>query len=249
MPEWVFGGDYGDISNMLNDRDNKFEILRNNELVNDAGQIKLDKQKRVNEYEKSIQGIPSDPTSPLSLGEMYRLQIAQANKTGNPDIARELEGKLADMEREQRKQEITEFTNAANLADTISPDVLATKYPKFPKSEAQRIYNERRKKSEGEREGASVVAIDPSTGRKSRIPWSQAEAAQDMGLILAPSPNQEYDIEMRLKSAQTKQEGKSSGFSPIPWGVKQDRFPGQSSGARPSVGDQVEQIKLKRKVQ
>lgn len=248
MPDWVFGGEYGDISNMLNQRDNAFEVLQQNELQNEQRQIVLDKQRRMNEYEKSVPNMPSDPTDPLSLGEMYRLQIAQANKTGNPDVASEIQVKLAELEKQQEKQKIADFTNAANMADTISPEVLGQIYPNFPTSEARKIYNSRRQKGT-EREGPSTTAIDPRTGRKSRISWSDAAAAQDAGLVIDPSPAQIDDILMKLRSMQDSKPTSSKPAWYIPFSPEGERLPPAAGKMRPSPGDEVEQIKLKRKVQ
>lgn len=139
IPSSVFGGQYGDISNRLNERDAKFESLQNQELLNDSNSIKLENQKRQEEYDKSLEDI-FQSERPKTMRDLYEAQLGKAIETGNGDMAAELQKGILQYEENEREKRIKDFSNAAGLADNITPEILLSQYPDFPKSEAARIF-------------------------------------------------------------------------------------------------------------
>jgi hypothetical protein len=110
MPSWVFGGEFGDISNLLNKRDQAYEETENAEITNDRNQIRLEEEQRkvdINE-EMRKRGVFGDSgDQPVTLRDMYEKRRDIAMELGSYGDAIEMEKQLADLDRKQQQDELT----------------------------------------------------------------------------------------------------------------------------------------------
>lgn len=108
LPNWVLKGEFGDISNMLNNREQEYEQTQNAQLTNDLNQMKLEEQQRQADFEEELRrrdifGGNSD--EPLTLRDMYGRVRDVAQEMGNVDHILKMEEQLQKLQEAQAKEE------------------------------------------------------------------------------------------------------------------------------------------------
>lgn len=108
LPNWVLKGEFGDISNLLNNREQEYEQTQNAQLINDLNQMKLEEQQRQADFEEELRrrdifGGNSD--EPLTLRDMYGRVRDVAQEMGNVDYILKMEEQLQKLQEAQAKEE------------------------------------------------------------------------------------------------------------------------------------------------
>jgi hypothetical protein len=181
VPDWVFGGEYGQVANVLTDRDQRAANLRRTELSNDIDEIAVEDKRRRNEYEKSIGDVlGGSMDTPLTLRDLYQLQRRKALETGNPDIAMQIEEKLRQQEESQAAKKFSELTTAAKLADDYSYEKTRELFPWMTKADYDEIRRPKTKGSGEPKKEKAYKMIGPN-GIEELVPESQFNARAQQG--------------------------------------------------------------------
>lgn len=123
IPDWVFGGEFGDISNLLNKRDSDAEKLRQQEIQTEANDIQLTSKKRgAKQDEMMIDQLSTLGENP-TLRDLYELQRKAAIDAGSPDDLIKAQENLYKIQRQDQLDEITKqykeaLTESANRRGT-----------------------------------------------------------------------------------------------------------------------------------
>lgn len=265
VPEWVYGGEFGDISTLLNNRDISYENVAQEEIATDDAAMKLEDAQRQERMREILQDRTAN-SRPATIRDAYQEMINAAYDAGDPMAAMEYEGKRQAYEDAQRTKRRAELTGALSVADNLSYDRLNKEYPGVLSREDYNR-NQRRVKEGGVKSGDMVVVMNTETGAKDRIPWSMAGKAQELGWEVEPSTARQQDI---LDKIEQKREELANPPSPSIGKTIKDFFdptatapvprpsptptpaPQDARGDRarqgPSVGDQVKVIKRERNV-
>lgn len=247
IPGWVFGNDYGDLSNTLEKRDQEIEDTQTKSMLNEANQLRLDAAKREADFSASLSDIFKDNPQP-TLRDLYQAQIQKAIETKNADKAVKLQEDLLKYDELEKSKKNDAFVKAATLADNLSPDVLASQYPDFPRSESERIFNERRKKKgsgdgEGPKKEKTYRMYNPETkDYVPDVPRSKYDQAKEAGYMDVSNPNFDDALEAndnaRRRADKTKGGGLVDALTPWKGSV--------SSSSAPRPGDEVRVITRRR---
>jgi hypothetical protein len=262
IPDWVYGGEFGDLSGVMNARDISYENVAQEQQQTEENDFNLEARRR-KERMRDILNERAGQSRPATIREAYEQMINAAYESGDPVAAMELEGKKQDYEQAQLNKRRAEVTGAISLADNMDFNRIEELYPGvLTKSDYDR--NQKRKKAEGVKSSDMVVVMNTTTGAKDRIPWSEARSAQSMGWEVDPSNSRQEQIldDIRAKREEMENPPSPSWGSRI-WGVLNPTAPesapapsspspqdGKGDRARqlPSVGDQVKVIKRERSV-
>lgn len=204
IPNWVFGGDYGDITNMLNSRDLSFENLQQQEIANDINSVRRDAiKRRANMDEMVAEQFANE--QPATIRDAYLQMRGAAFDAGDVESALKIQEQLDNVDEAARRQKLTNLEGASRFANVLGYDRLNEFFPDaLSREEAAAIAQSRRRGVGGSGGGAgkerTVDAIDPTTGFISQVPWSQALAEQQRGLILDPSAAEKERIRQEVMS-------------------------------------------------
>jgi hypothetical protein len=226
LPNWVLKGEYGDISNLLNDREQEFETTRQAEQVNDQRQIQLDEQKRDAQFEEELRrrGIFTDNgNGPATLRDMYGRVRDVAKELGNVDAVFKMEEQLQKLEQAKAKEE------RAKLLE--SRDDQAWEWKK----------QDRGRKGVG-REEKTTKMYNPETKDFARVPASQVDDAKKRGYIDEDHP----EMAQFIQDAQDKRDKAAKSAkkeSRDPWYLPTSPAPARTTTTpTPAPGDQVKTI-------
>jgi len=264
IPEWVYGGEFGDLSKVMNARDIDYERVAQSEQQTEENEINLEAKRR-KERMRDILNERAGQSRPATIREAYEQMINAAYESGDPVAAMELEGKKQDYEQAQLTKKRAEVTGAIGLADNVDFNRIEELYPGvLTKSDYDK--NQRRKRGEGEEEkkkDEKMVTLFGPDGTPEMIPQSRYNEMVRAGYIdpkLDERDPRQIKADYERKVRESLGEDESDSFL-IPWGKpspsptptaaqaepKQD---GKGDRARqlPSVKDQVKTIKRKREV-
>jgi hypothetical protein len=238
MPSWVFGGEFGDISNLLNKRDQAYEETENAEITNDRNQIRLEEEQRkvdINE-EMRKRGVFGDSgDQPVTLRDMYEKRRDIATELGSYEDVVEMEKQLENIKREQEKQEREKIIQE--------------------RQDEEYNYRKQRRGAGGSDDSGkpekSIDVYNPETDDLRKIPISQLDNAKRVGYVERNHPRLAEMIEEAQAKKNAPPAKKSSGFF-TPWG---DEAPapapspspvpgsrGDTARQTPAPGDQVKLI-------
>lgn len=220
IPKWVFGGDYGDISNDLNQRESSYEILQGQQQINDARQIQIDEARRAQALD-SLLADRFGGQQPTSMRDAYKTAVTSAFELGDVGAAFDYQQKLDTLEEAARRQKLIDLKSAADLSQVFGYDRVNEAMPGvISPEEASRIYSESRRRGSGGGDGrlrASdyEVVVDTETGFKRRVPWPEAEALQQTGrYVIDPSADQQLQILSDVRKRQAAQEQATASQGP-----------------------------------
>lgn len=211
VPNWAFGGDYGDISNMLNNRDSSYENLKRQEIANDANAIELEAMQRRLRVNDALAG-QFQQAPPATIRDAYMQMRGAAFDAGDVGTALDIQTKLENIDKAARQQKLADLEGAAQFAPVLGYERLNELFPDaLSPQEAAAIAQSRRRGVGGSGGGVSkertVDAIDPATGFISQVPWSQALAEQQRGLILDPSTAERERIRQEVMARTPQAQG------------------------------------------
>ena len=259
-PKWAFGGEFGDLSQIMNQRDMDYEKVQQQEMLNDQNEINLESQRRKDQTREALSTRLGGKT-PTSVREAYEQMIEAAYEAGDPISAMEYQAKADDYDQSQVEKRRKDFAGAVGIADNATYERIDELYPGILSREDYNK-NQRRIKEGGVKSSDMVEVMSTETGAKDRIPWSQARAAQERGWEVNPSSSRQQDIldgieRRREDIANPPQPGFFSRMinptvaepvpRPSPTPAPQDGR-GDRTRQGPTVGDQVKVIKRERNV-
>lgn len=234
IPDWVFGGEYGDIANVLNKRDAGYEQLQAQEIQNEKNNMLLEDAKRQEEMDRRMResGLFTDGKQP-TIGEMYDMKRKMAMQYGGIDDVLSIEKELAaikDRQEKEARQKILEQRQ----------------------DEEWGWKKERKGRTGEEKKEKTVEMYNPETDDFVRVPESQVGAARKLNYIDNDHPRlQEMILEAQArKDKSKKQESSSSPFweDPPPMVAPSPTPLARGDRARqtPAPDDQVAVITRKR---
>lgn len=233
LPDWVFGGEFGDISNLLNNREQEYQQTRQAETTNEIRDIALEEQRRQQRMDEEMRnsGIFSDGKQP-TLGEMYDTKRKIAMQYGGVDDVLSIDKELAQIRDAQEKEA------RQRIKEQREDEEYAWRKERRGKSESGGS-------SDDEIKGVSKL-IDPDGNpelvRKSeynaKIKAGYKDPEMENALLLGPSLNK-------------KPSGASGSW--LPWEDSSTAPPSSTPSAKgdnarqaPAPGDQVAMITRKR---
>jgi hypothetical protein len=267
MPKWVTGGEFGDLSNIMNQRDKSYEDVAQSEQQTESNRYGLDKLERQDEYRRRVAEVLGGETAPKDLRGMYEAMSAAAGETGNPEEIVKLREELDKLDLQKRKDVIGAIDIAEKGPYNILKSVYGDKVP-LTEEEANAIYNRRNKEKAKKEDTVKMFNMIDQTVED--VPISLAiQKQRDRSHIRLDDPRmRDGTIELPAfnLAPSAGPQGASGGSDADPSGVlaqvrnaltpyaqKGDRFPGQTKAqgdtsrlTQPSVGDQVKDIKLNR---
>lgn len=111
LPKWVLGGEFGDISNLLNNREQEYEATRQAEVLNDMRDITLDREQRQADFEEELRRrdiFGGNDGQPPTLRDMYGRVRDVAQELGNYEDVIKMQEKLENLERQRQQDEINQ---------------------------------------------------------------------------------------------------------------------------------------------
>jgi hypothetical protein len=260
MPKWLTGGEFGDLSTLMNNRDKQYEDVAQSEQQTESNDFKLEEDRRKDRMREILNDRVSN-SKPASIRDAYEQMINAAYESGDPMAALEYEGKKQAYEQAELNKRRADMTSAVNLADNVAFDRIEELFPgALTRSDYDR--NQRRKKAESAKEEKSKILLRPD-GTPERIP-ERLYNEYIKNRYTDPNfddrdPRQiRAEFEKASRGANGEDGSSDSGWlgGLIPYAQKGDRVPGQGKAqgdtsrlAQPSVEDEVKVIKRKRSVE
>ena len=248
VPEWVFGGEYGDITRLLGNREMANQKVEQNDLLLEENRREAEERRRLDEYEKSLE----DTVGTGSLREMYQRRMRKALETGNADIAAQLEEKLIALDERKENEKLKNRREALKMSSDFPFEAIDAIYPGAltdVKDVADKIYRDARKPKEAKQDVVEMYNL--SNGVIEYIPKQFAVPFQMAGTHRLVSDKRFSTEEpppfggmAESEETVSKPWWKVWGDS-APAGVNQSR--GDRAGMQPGVQDRVKTIIRKRK--
>lgn len=254
MPEWVFGGDYGDLSKVMNQRDISYETVAQNEIATEGANLKLEEAQR-QERMREILNDRMGSSRPATIRDAYQQMAEAAYEAGDPSTALEYESKGEAFDQAQLNKKRAEFASALGIADNASYGRVNEMYPGVL---TQDDYARNQKSKRAAKEEKTKVLYGPD-GTPEQIPQAAYNKYISAGYIDPTLDDRDVrQIRSDFEKAKGKGDPGSSGLLDdlTPFERKGDSFPSQAKAkgdtarlAQPSVEDEVKVIKRKRSVE
>lgn len=120
LPNWVFGGEFGDIENDII----KTEFARRQSdaraLLNDAQQLENEQKQRNQDFQDQLGDIFKEK-QPATVRDMYQIAMEQALGAGRSKDYMEVRQGLEELDKREKQQKIQDI-NAAIAAGRINPE-------------------------------------------------------------------------------------------------------------------------------
>lgn len=172
VPEWVFGGDYGDISNTLNRREMGYEQLQEQELKNEQRQMANDEARRSNDYENALGDIFANGQKPATLRDLYTAAQQKAIETGNSGMALKLEDALREQQQKEEAKKFSDLTTASKIAEDYSYEKTKELFPWMSKEDYNSIRAPKARAPGAPKEEKMYKMVGPD-GVEEIVPQSQ----------------------------------------------------------------------------
>jgi hypothetical protein len=245
IPKWVSGGEYGDISNMLNQREASFENLDQERAMTDLRDMQVEQAQQAQDFQDAIAGRFSGG-APSDLRGVYQQMIQVANETGNPLQAINIMEKVNNLEQESQRQRLFDLKNAADLADTLPFDRINSVLPGvITPEEASAIRAERARRAT--RAGGSeeadplsknvVFLLDPN-GTPTAVPRALYNQYIAQSYVDPERSSPALVLQAQQKAAQSLKGAEESGPGLM------DRMLGFLGGGRPGEAEAAKQKQL-----
>jgi hypothetical protein len=129
LPEWVFGGEFGDIENDII----KTEFARRQSdaraLANDQDELKLNQARELQDFYKGLSDVFGE-NKPATMRDMYRVGAEQALGQGRADIAFQMQDKLDELDRQEKQRKLQDTQLALSIGK-MNPDEAARMNPQI----------------------------------------------------------------------------------------------------------------------
>lgn len=258
LPDWVLGGEFGDLSRVMNSRDLSYENVEQSEQLNDQREYTLEDLERKKNTRETL-STKLGGKAPATVREAYEKMIEAAYEAGDPIAAMEYQAKVNDYDQAQVARRRKDFADAVGIADNTSYDRIEEMYPGILSRDDYNRNQKRTQTGTGVKSSDMVEVMNTQTGAKDRIPWTEARKAQELGWEVEPSASRQDEIRQaierrreEIQSPPKQSWGDYLGgiFNPTaaqPMSAPQD---GKGDRARqgPKVGDEVKIIKRERSV-
>ena len=177
LPDWVLGGEFGDLSKIMNSRDISYENVAQEEQLTEQNDLNLEREQR-KERTREILNDRMGTTRPTDIGQAYDEMIKAAYEAGDPMAAMEYETKRQAYENAQLAKRRSDVAGAIGLADNLGFDRVEELYPGvLTKDDYNR--NQAKKKVGSEKTfpmyNTETKRLDPS------VPYSEAMRRQESG--------------------------------------------------------------------
>lgn len=118
LPGWVMGGEFGDISNLLNKRDQAYEQTENAEITNDRNQIRLEDERRNADFEEELRKrdiFGGNQDALPTLRDMYGRVRDVAMDIGSYEDVMQLQEKLESLNRQAEQDALEKRTKESMI--------------------------------------------------------------------------------------------------------------------------------------
>lgn len=177
LPDWVMGGEFGDISTIMNNRDRQYETVAQAEQQTEKNQYDLEAKQR-EERMREILNDRMGTSRPATIRDAYQQMADAAYEAGDPESALEYEAKREAYDQAQLAKKRAEFSGAIGIADNAGYDRVNELYPGVLTSDDYNR-NQRRARASTEKTypmyNTETKKIDPA------VPYSEAMQRQDSG--------------------------------------------------------------------
>jgi hypothetical protein len=227
LPNWVLKGEYGDISNLLNNREQEFEKTRQAEQVNDLRDIALEEQQRKAELDERMREMDifgGDSGKPPTLREMLEKQREVAMQYGGLDDVMGVQKQLEDLQDKQEQEDRAKLIQS--------------------RQDEEYEYNKQNRGKKGSgREESTIEMYNPETDDFGRVPASKVGDAKKLGYIDADHPRI-AEIIAASQEAKDRAARESKKASETPWYKPWETAPPApvSVTPTPAPGDQIKTI-------
>ena len=164
LPEWVFGGDYGDLSTLMNNRDKSYETTEQARQLTESNQYKLDAAEKAQAFSDLVGEQFQGDSQPKTLRDAYQRMIQAANESGNPLEGVDLLEKVDNLERQSSKDRLVDLNSARDFADTGSTDLVRSFLPPEFQDQAETMVESRRSKGRGNGKESTMDMYDLTSG-------------------------------------------------------------------------------------
>ena len=109
LPNWVFGGEFGQISNLLTDRDQRRASLMQTEQQNDLREIALEDQRRQEEMDRKMREMDifgGNDQTPATLRDMYGRMRDVAKEMGSYEDVLKMQEKIENLDRQKQLDDL-----------------------------------------------------------------------------------------------------------------------------------------------
>ncbi len=227
LPKWVLGGEYGDISNILNNREQEFEATRQAEFDNQNREIILDEKRRKAELDERMREIDilgGNSESPPTLREMLEKQREVAMQYGGFDDVVDIQRQLEAIQDKQQQEERKKITQS--------------------REDEEYEYRKQTRGQKGSgREEKTVDMYNPETDDFGRVPASKVEDAKRLGYVDARHPRID-DIIAASQEAKDRAVREAKKTGETPWYMPFSSAPPAPASVTPTPapGDQIKTI-------
>ena len=189
IPSWVTGGDYGDITGLLNQREASFQNLaqeRQNTLNNE---IALQEKQQAQNLDNTLADIWASDQRPSTLKDMYGVLVNAGADTKNPLVSIDAMSKLSALEEDAQKKKLIDLKEAVNLAPYLDYAKLNQVFPgALSPAEAAIAQQEGRRRVAGQKSAEdplnkNVVFMLDGEGTPTAIPRALYNVAIKNGYI------------------------------------------------------------------
>jgi hypothetical protein len=177
LPDWVMGGEFGDISTIMNNRDRQYETVAQAEQQTEKNQYDLEAKQR-EERMREILNDRMGNSRPATIRDAYQQMADAAYEAGDPESALEYEAKREAYDQAQLAKKRAEFSGAIGIADNAGYDRVNELYPGVLTADDYNR-NQRRARASTEKTypmyNTETKKIDPA------VPYSEAMKRQESG--------------------------------------------------------------------
>lgn len=163
LPDWVFGGDFGDIENDIIKTEFGRRQSEARALQNDQLELDLNKDRRNQDFQEGLAGIFQEK-KPATMRDMYQVGVEQALGQGRADIALQMQDKLDELDRREKQQRLQDTQLALSIG-RMNPDEAARMNPQIFSPDVVA-----RMKKEAELEMARAARLAKDSPESSRQP-------------------------------------------------------------------------------
>lgn len=181
IPDWVFGGEYGDLTKLMNAREASYENLwqqqeqtrqqQQRTQINDATIQELQQQQAMADaLDQQFK-----TSRPASLRDAYESMLNLALDSGDSGGVMKAMGFLNDVDESDRKRKLSDLKDAANLAgDGLGFDRINGLFPNVLTSQdVAAIASRSRRGGEGYTDRNVTYLLDPKTRLPVQVPRSE----------------------------------------------------------------------------
>lgn len=211
LPDWVFGGEFGDLAKNMNSRDLGYEQLQQQEQVNDQRQFVLDDLQRQSDIRDTV-AKSMGGQQPTSVRDAYQKMVEAAYQSGDPISALKYQAAMDEYDQNQTAKKRKDIADAVNLSDNLTFDRINELFPNSGLTKADYEKNQRRKAA-GTGKERSYEFIDDK-GVPQLVPASQYNEAGRKGWKRAKGGDSLNDMMMQMFEDAMSGDGAAPGERP-----------------------------------